>query len=260
MGIKRTSIKELKELFKALGVDRYRTVMVHSAVFSLGVVEDGLPGLFTSLSETIRPGATLVVPTFTYSFRKKEIFDVNHTPCPKIIGAFSEYVRAMPQAVRSADPLFSMAAVGPDAEGLMKRESKRCFGTGSVYEKLFDSDLLILSLGISYDTGITAFMHLEHLAGIDYRYDQEFYGVSVDTEGNSYEDSAVHFVRNIQKYPNGRRNRIPFGKQMEQEGVAQSLTFGSGIHTSLPGRLFKEYTLDRLNKNPHCMFIKEYQN
>jgi len=257
MPILRTSVSDLKKLLVKLGVEENGLVMVHSSLLSFGILEGGVSGLYQAFQEIMGPGGTLVVPTFTYSFRRGEVFDIRSTPAPKVLGVFSEYVRSRPEAVRSADPLFSMAAVGPLAHTLMRRESIRCFGAGSIYERLFAADMLILALDISYDTGISAFMHLESVAGVDYRCDLLLQGVSVGLDGVPYPDSAIHYERNVSKYPQGRRNRIPFGLQMEKDGVARAVEFGAGRHVSLRAKTFEDYTLERLKADPHAMFVEE---
>lgn len=255
MTILRTSVARLKELLLRLGVAAGGVTMVHSSLLSFGILEGGPGGMYRALREILGPDGTLIVPTFTYSFQREEVFDIRKTPAPKVLGSFSEYVRILPQAVRSADPLFSMAAVGPRALELMRRESVYCFGKGSIYEKVFDADTLILALGITYDTGITAFMHLERLAGVDYRHDLLLRGTSVDAQGHPYADSGMHFARNAEKYPEGRRNRIPFGGQMESRGVARIVELGNSRHVALPAKSFLAYTLERLAADPYAMFV-----
>lgn len=254
VALRKTSIQELQVILVQLGVETGDVVMMHSAVFTLGIVEDGLAGIYKAFRNVLGRDGTLIVPTFTYSFRRGEIFDVRNTPCPKVLGAFSEFVRGAEDAVRSPDPLFSMAAVGPEAQSLMRRPSNRCFGNGSVYETLFARNMLILALGISYDTGISAFMHLERLANVEYRRDLLLEGTTVGPDGAAYADSAVHFERNVEKFPGGRRNRIPFGLEMERHGISSAIEYGSGRHVAIRAKPFEAFTLEQLDRDPWVMF------
>ncbi len=256
MGLRKTSIQELQAILVRLGVEPGDVVMVHSAVFTLGIVEDGLAGVYKAFRNVLGRDGTLVVPTFSYSFRRGEVYDVRNTPCPKVLGAFSEYVRSAEGAVRSADPLFSMAAIGPQAKELMRRPSNRCFGQGSVYETLFARNMLILAIGITYDTGISAFMHLERLANVEYRRDLVLHGMTVGLDGIPYADTAVHFERNVEKFPGGRRNRIPFGLEMERQGISKAIDYGSGRHIAIRAKPFEAFTLKRLHSDPWAMFNK----
>ena len=57
----------------------------------------------------IAPGGTIVVPTFTYSFPSKEVFDVQNTGSK--MGAFAEWLRRHPErAPLSRSLLFGRGA------------------------------------------------------------------------------------------------------------------------------------------------------
>lgn len=253
MALKKTSIAELEELLRALGLKENDVAMVHSAVFTLGLVEDGLDGIYAAFRNVAGEGGTIIVPTFTYSFRRKEIFDINESPSSKFIGIFAEYIRKRSDAVRSACPLFSMAAIGPRAEELMSRESNACFGSDSIYEKLFENNMLLVALGITYSTGISAFMHLEKLAEVDYRVDLPCYGLSRGIDGLEYEDWAMHYARDENNYPDRDTNRDNFGLELEEQGISTAVNFGSGRHVALRAKSFLDYTVDKLIKDPHLM-------
>jgi len=255
--IRNTSINEIKELLNSLEVEKGDIVMVHSSIFTLGIIEKGLSGLYQAFREALGENGTLIVPTFTYSFRRNKIFDVRNTPTGAEIGAFSEYVRKLPESIRSTDPLFSMAAIGPKAEYLMKRKSHRCFGQDSIYNKIFDANALFVALGITYSTGITAFLHLECIAGIDYRKETKFDGQSIGYDGEIYDDWAIHFARNEEQYPLAYTNRDPLGNKMEKLGISKAVDFGSGHHIALRAKPFKEFVLTELKKNPHLMLVNK---
>ena len=57
---------------------------------------------------------TLVFPTFTFSYGNREDYDVKNTKCK--MGMINEYVRKLPEAVRSEDPLMSVCVVGEKKE------------------------------------------------------------------------------------------------------------------------------------------------
>jgi len=250
----KTSQKDIKLLLNDLGVKSDDVVMIHSALYTMGHIENGANGFYQALRNQVGENGTIIVPTFTYSYRRNQIYDIRKTKAPNEIGVFSEFVRNRGHAVRSADPLFSMAAEGPKAENLMKRDSLYCFGANSIYEKIFQENAVILGFGISYSTGLAAFMHLEKLAKVDYRYDLEFKGVSIDHDGNKYNDKAIHYARNEELYPYGKTDRERIGAAMERYGVATRIDYGSGKHIALRTREFKDFVLTQLNKEPHIMF------
>ena len=257
MPLRKTSIRELEDLLSTLGVGDGDIVMVHSAVFTLGHIESGPSGLYHAFRNLLGDEGTLIVPTFTYSFRRDQVFDVRNTPVGAEIGAFAEYVRKLPGAIRSTDPLFSMAAIGPRADALMERSTHYCFGPGSIYEKLFAANVLFVALGITYSTGLTCFLHLERLAEVDYRREMRFGGQSIGYDGNVYDDWAIHFARDEERYPAAYTNRNPLGYRMEEIGISRAVDFGSGHHIALRAQPFAEYVLVELARDPHVMFVNE---
>lgn len=250
----KTFSEDLKFLFHKLGVVSNDIVMVHSSLFSLGLIQNGVEGFHDVLSKSIGPEGCIIVPTFTHSYRHNKIYNLKQTPSDKTLGLYSEYIRNHKNAIRNSDPLFSMAALGNN-DNLIERNSINCFGVGSVYEKLFNADVLFIALGISYSTGLSAFMHLEKLAEVPYRKDLKLYGESIDENNTIYKDSAIHFARNEEDfYLNGRTNREPIGKDLERVGISKAVNFRNGKHFSIRAKSFKEFVLERLEKDKMCMF------
>jgi aminoglycoside 3-N-acetyltransferase len=249
----RTSRAQLDELLGALGVAPGATVMLHSALFSLGLIEGGISGFYRAVRERLGPTGTLIVPTFTYSFRRQEVFDVRATPAARNIGVFSEFVRTQPDAVRLPDPLFSMAAVGARAAALMQRPGVACFGPGSPYGALFDADVRFVAIGITYSTGLAGFMHLERLANVPYRVDLPLHGLTRHLDGRELPDQAVHYARREDIYGNTLTDREPMGALLETRGVSTAVTYGHGRHLSLSGHGWREVVLTELAMDPFAM-------
>jgi len=227
--------------------------MLHSALFSLGLIEGGISGFYRTLLDYLGPEGTLIVPTFTYSFRRNEVFDVVNSPSAKSIGIFSEFVRIQPDAVRCPDPLFSMAAVGANAKEMMLRQSDACFGIGSTYARLFDANVLFMALGITYSTGLSGFMHIEKLAGVPYRKDEKLFGISRDVNGVELQDSAIHFARREDIFGATITNREPMGALLEENGASTVISYGYGRHLCLQADPWLNIVLSELEKNPLCM-------
>lgn len=249
----RTSLRELKALFEALGVPKGGAVMVHAALFSLGLIEGGISGFYNVLREHMGKDGTLIVPTFTYSFRRSELFDIVNTPSARNIGIFSEYVRKKDGVVRSADPLFSMAAIGPESDFLMQRTCEASFGTGSIYDRLFSNNVCFLAIGITYSTGLAGFMHLEKLAEVPYREDIRLTGRSRDNYGSEFDDSVVHYARNEKIFGNARTDREQMGRILEEKSASIAVPFGYSRHISLRAKAWQEVVLNELKKNPFAM-------
>lgn len=249
----RTSREQLIFLFTKLGLRRDSVVMVHSALFSLGQIEGGVNGFYQTLMDHIGPEGTLIVPTFTYSFRRSLVFNKLKSPVARNIGIFAEYVRNQENAIRSSDPLFSMAAVGPRASELMERTSHYCFGESSIYERLFNNNIYFIGIGISYSSGLTGFIHLENLAKVNYRKNKRFYGVSIDENEKKIKDNAVHFALLDQSSTDIIINREPIGIRLENHGVSTAFQYAQGKHISLRGHNWLDFVLNELQNDRNCM-------
>ena len=257
--IKKTSIIKLKSLFKSLGLKKNDTVFVHSSLFSLGIIDKGIDGFHSALKEVIGVYGTIIVPTFTYSFRRNEKFDIQNTPSAKTIGLYSEYIRKK-NSVRSSDPLFSMAAIGPMANKLMKRNSFNCFGEHSIYEKLFDQDVKFLCIGISYSSGLSAFMHIEKKAKVPYRKDLMLSGISIGSKGEQYKDYVIHFARDEKNFFDGAKiDREEMGLYLEKNKISKSLNYRYGKHFLISAKQFEQSVLEKLEENPLFMYKQNHK-
>ncbi len=253
MPLIRTSKQDLLNLFQNLGVKEGDTVMPHPSLFSFGRIEGGLETFDQALREAVGPEGTIVVPTFTYSFRRNQLFDPQNSKTAGEIGAYSEFFRKKEASLRSTCPLFSMAAEGPLAQALMERTSPQCFGAGSVYEKLFAANTLFLGLGITYSTGLSAFMHIEKLSEVPYRLDLPLKGRSVDAQGEEFDDLAIHYARDEEQFPRIVSDREPMGEEMEQKEISRKIKYGYGNHIALRAQPMLQFVQSRLRSEPFCM-------
>src|ERR1700679_1704159 len=96
--------------------------------------------VLNALQDVVGTGGTILVPTYTFSFCRGEIFDVQNTPSIKGPWSpsteFLEYFRQLPGAIRSADPIHSVAGIGPQAAEILSNLPPNCFGRDSVPDRL----------------------------------------------------------------------------------------------------------------------------
>ena len=251
----KTSKQELKLLFKKLGFRKNDTVLVHSSILSLGILSGGIETLHNSLIETLGPKGNLIVPAFTFSFRRKKIFNIDKSKCCKSVGNYPEYFRNLTNSIRSSDPLFSMSCIGPDAKFLMKRETKNCFGDKTVFDKLIKKNCLVLGLGIKYSTGFPIFMHVEKKAKVKYRKNVTFKGITINSKNKKIKDEAVHFARDEKNFPRIIIDREKVGKLLEKKKISKNLKFKYGRAIAFKSLPFFKLNMNLLKKNPD-IFIK----
>ena len=135
--------------------------------------------LYSAMREVIGPEGTMLLPAFSLSFCKNEDFDLETTP--SIEGAWSssleflEYFRRLPGVVRSADPIYSVAGLGPRAEELLTRLPNTSYGKDCLYERLVKSGGKICGIGVGLAEA--PFLHyVEEAVGVPFRYKKLFTG------------------------------------------------------------------------------------
>lgn len=104
----------------ALGLPHGQDVLVHAAFSALGKVEGGPASVVGAIRDVVGQEATILAPAYPMSTTMyewmitPEPFDVRASRSR--MGAISEYMRALPDARRSAHPTHSVVAIGPRAE------------------------------------------------------------------------------------------------------------------------------------------------
>lgn len=205
--------------------------------------------LLDALMEAIGPEGTLIVPTFTYSFCRNEVFDVRKTPClSKDVGLFPEFFRKQEGAVRSLDPIFSVAALGRHAEALREVESGDCFGKKSIFGWLHQKKAKIVWLACPFDR-VTFVHYVEQSHGIPYRYYKSFAGRIITNQGEPLECSVNYYVRDTEKKLSW--NLGPLKKKLEEKGKMKTGVIGRvGLCAVTTGDFFDEAGLI-LKENPY---------
>jgi len=140
--------------------------------------------------ERVAPGGTLAVPTFTLSFTNGEVFDPRSTP--SAMGMFAEWIRRQPNAKRSCDPCFSVAAIGAKAEWLTHKVSANSYDDNSFFGRLASCSGKILNL--NFDAGSTFIHFVERKLKVPYRFDKSFVGV-IRESGHERRATSTIWVR-----------------------------------------------------------------
>ncbi|MET8232391.1 AAC(3) family N-acetyltransferase [Micromonospora sp. NPDC005298] len=158
----------------ALGVRPGVCLLVHCGLRRVGPLERGPATLADALRDVLGPAGTLLVPTQTAGnsttsrtylaatdgmdgaeLARYEAslpgWDRGTTPSERM-GAFAEFVRRAPGAVRSDHPQVSFAALGPQARHLTDDHALTChLGERSPIGRLYAADGQILLLGVGFE-------------------------------------------------------------------------------------------------------------
>jgi aminoglycoside 3-N-acetyltransferase len=186
--------------FRQCGIRSGDLLMLHSDSMVLAqlppmTTEGRCKVFFDALDEVLGPEGTLVLPTFTYSFTKKQNFNVRESA--STVGLLSNYFRTLPGVVRSRDPNFSIAARGRLSQELTSVTSNDCFGPDSVFALLEKYDARLAAMGCSIDR-LTFVHYVEQKAKVNYRYFKTFSGI---IESDNLEEFAEirYFVRDVER-------------------------------------------------------------
>ena len=126
---------------------------------------------WNSIIQYIGPNGTVIVPTFTYSPMKKEVYDYKITKSS--VGQFSEQFRLLPFAKRTLHPIFSVAYTGALERKIANTSLNTCFGKDSVFQLLLSDNFKIFCFGCSFNT-VTFIHFIEENLKVKYRFYKYF--------------------------------------------------------------------------------------
>jgi len=191
--------------------------------------------------------ATLCVPTFTFSFCNNEPFDVATTT--SCMGALNEYIRKLPQAIRSSDPLMSVAMIGKDRD-LVDNLGRESIGADSTFDRLRKKrGVKFLFFGPSLGDCCTYMHYLEWLAQVPYRYNRTFRGKVRDDRGEREEDWTL-FVRYNGVEPNSASHDL--AAQLKTMGYLKKASVGDASISAVDKEDVSIEYLARLAHNQSC--------
>jgi len=165
-------LEKLNLALEHLGVRRGAGLLVHSSFALAFDSELGVtPGkLLDCLEEFIGSEGVIVLPSFTYSFARGEVFDKSNSARLDQMGALSTEAFARGY-FRTEDPIFSFLASERTFSGVdLEPEFQRSFGAGSTFRKLIDLNFLVLNFGMHSAT--TLIHEFEFESKVPYRFEK----------------------------------------------------------------------------------------
>ncbi len=178
--MRKLSYEQLVLGLRASGIERGDIVHVQSDLLRIGPI-DCAPGreqmlefYLNAFHEVLGDEGTLTTCTAFEDYGRYGTSYVREQS-PSRLGAFSEYIRLRPGAVRSLHPIVSVTGLGPRAEELCGGNHFDGFGYASPWGRLHQANAKILTLGMGVRGGGTTFFHyVENLYGVPYQYTKLF--------------------------------------------------------------------------------------
>ena len=242
--------RQLTDSFRALGVEKGDTLLVHSSYKSFGGVEGGPQAVIDALLEVLGEEGTLLMPTFNFDFCKGADWDVRETPSQ--MGYMTNLARLDPRARRVFHPIYSFAVIGKYAEDFGEINDKSSYGANSAFAKLRELEGKIMVIGLSYNDSMTFFHHIEEMEGVDYRYLKDFTGNITDWDGNTVTDTYQMLVRNLEM---GIETMVdPMGALLEEAEIIKSRKIGEADVKLMKANEVYDFTVREMKRDPYLLY------
>ncbi len=221
--MKEVTAEQVIDALRKLGISSGDGLLVHSAIQFLGKPVGGVGMYLDALQAVIGEQGTLAVPTFNFAFARGEAYDPHTTPSEGM-GAFSEYVRQQPGAMRTPHSMQSLAILGRHAFDLAHRDTPSAFDPGSAFERMLELDFKLLLLGAD-EHAVSILHYSEQRAQVPYRYWKEFRG-HIYRDDSWQEATYRMFVRDLDLDPH--LTLAPVRQRLEAQGGWKSIPINYG--------------------------------
>ncbi len=247
---------DLVEGFRKIGLQPGDTVFTHVCLDSLGKPENCASPeqvyelVLSALQEVITHEGTILLPTYTFSFCRQQVFDVQNTPTDggpwSTSAGFLEYFRRLPGVIRSGDPIHSVAGLGPKAGELLSDLPHTCFGEGSVFHRLRNMGGKICTIGVGLSEA-TFQHHVEEMVGVPFRFRKLFTGY-VQDQGVQRKEGWLYYVRILADNSLSDNSRIE--QKARATGLCQAVAVGLGEILAVDSREHFALISDQLSQDP----------
>jgi len=254
VGSKQIFYSDFVGALRQVGINRGDIVFVHSDISVFGKLSTLdrnflLETLIDAIKESVGENGTIVMPTFSYSFCKKELYDVLKTK--STVGILTEYFRKQSGVSRTIHPIFSVAIWGKYKSRLLDI-SKDSFDKNSIFGKLYQMNGKIVFLGAPFQS-CTYVHYIEQMHGIPYRYMKTFKG-EIKESNIIYEDEYDYFVRFLDK--NVVLDMSRFEKYLLEKQLMNEVKLGNGRILMITSDILFKEGCKLLNQDIY-FFLKE---
>jgi len=195
--MQKTKLIDIRKALERIDIGKEPIVFLHSSVFQLGQIENGLDGILQVLWDWLGAEGTLLMPAFSYHNNKEIPWKAKTTSAKT--GVLTEYFRKSSGVLRSLHPIHSIAAAGKYAEYFVSGVEASSFGKNSCFAKLINADALNIGLGIGFIGGATFLHFAEEKCRISYRYYQNLEVIAYDMDDKVIDEQYLYFARVVMR-------------------------------------------------------------
>lgn len=246
--------KDIVRSLKKIGVKKKDTIFCHSDILKFGIPSCGLQKkkiaqlFYESFFEVIGKEGTFILPTFSYSFCKKEVYKPNISN--SICGFLTEELRKNKKNfLLYPDPNLSCIVFGRYKKYLTKFENKNSYGHNSLFHKFYLLNGKICNLNL--DAGSTFLHFLERKLKIKYRFEKKFFG-KIKCKSDIIKDYSIIYV--VYKKIKKKVSFDKFTKFAKKKGYFKQSNLGRGNIGLINSKDCLKILKKNLKKNQNFLF------
>lgn len=175
--------------------------------------------LIDAFQNAIGNEGTLILPTFSFEFSNKGVYDVLNTK--GTTGALGNIALGRSDFYRTQHPMHSFAVWGKDRELLIGMNNKNSFGIDSPFGYCVGRHVRQIILGTDYVHAMTFIHYAEVVCNVPYRFAKSFSGVYINSQGEKEERTYDYAARKLEIEPREVFNRI--GIILEDKSISKKL-------------------------------------
>lgn len=252
----------LKAALQALDILPGDVVFIHSDVRALGLPDEVsdpaelLPFYYETIREQLGDHGTLCVPAYFYEYaRFNTPFDAHVSPVSLSLGSLSSYIAGQPDAVRSLNPLQSIASVGAQAEAISGGGSLSGYGVTSPWHKIHNLNGKFVFLGVTLQP-MTFVHYIEQQFGVPHLY-FKVYNTPIYQNGEQVKGTPVSAVRYLDY--SIEYDLASFEKELSDRKLLKKIALGRGEVRAVAAQDAFRIGIACLDQNPY-FFLKRKPN
>ena len=249
--------KEVLIALDNIGINARSKIFIHSNLGPLGKVNSSSANpqqlILDVIEEMVGASGCLILPAFTYSFGKKDIFEPMNAKGIAEMGALS--IEAFNRNyMRSIDPMFSLLGYGAKCEEYLRIDSKQSHGPGSSFSKIMDNDFVILNINTGFAS--TLLHEIEFRNHVSYRYMKNFTGWQITNIRGKVEKLTWKAFVNNEYIHKSQADFSRFNVECRNSDLIKFSKLGSGYISGQTTNDLQVFTKNLLQKDPWILTRK----
>ncbi len=179
-----------EKLIKIIKQSQSKIIVIHSSLNELDIDYITLKNIFYDIIINFKD-YTFVVPIFTFSFCKYKYY--HHQYSKSETGILGDWISELDTSVRTKNPIYSFAIIGPKKDELLEYNNFTAFGNNSIFEYFNNNNVTYIMICCMH---LTQIHYYEEIFKVPYREYKKFSGI-VNFENKFINYEIEMFVRNL---------------------------------------------------------------